>query len=86
MQRALSVDQGDDFGDVEVPGRKRHIMVNCLGLLLVVMVTTASVHNSNAAVDLLERLRGRFKKITPVWADGGHAGRLVTWANANGNL
>jgi transposase len=44
------------------------------------MVTTASVHDSNAAVPLLERLRDRFKKITLVWADGGYAGRLVAWA------
>jgi transposase len=71
--------RGYDAGK-KVPGRKRHIMVDCLGLLLVVMVTTASVHDSNAAVDLLERLRRRFKKITLVWADGGYAGRLVTWA------
>jgi hypothetical protein len=42
--------------------------------------TTASIHDSNAAADLLERLRDRFKKITLVWADGGHVGRLVTWA------
>lgn len=71
--------RGYDAGK-KVPGRKRHIVVDCLGLLLVVMVTTASVHDSNAAVDLLERLRRRFKKITLVWADGGYAGRLVTWA------
>jgi transposase len=71
--------RGYDAGK-KVPGRKRHIMVDCLGLLLVVMVTTASVHDSNAAVPLLECLRGRFKKITLVWADGGYAGRLVTWA------
>lgn len=71
--------RGYDAGK-KVPGRKRHIMVDCLGLLLAVMVTTASVHDSNAAVPLLERLRGRFKKIILVWADGGYAGRLVTWA------
>lgn len=48
--------RGYDAGK-KVPGRKRHIVTDCLGLLLVVMVTTASVHDSNAAVDLLERVR-----------------------------
>ncbi|MEY9849032.1 transposase [Streptacidiphilus sp. BW17] len=63
-----------------MPGRKHHILVDCLGLLLVVMVTTASVHDRDAAMPLLERLRDRYRKITLVWADGGYAGRLVTWA------
>ena len=71
--------RGYDAGK-KVPGRKRHIAVDCLGLLLVVMVTTASVHDSHAAVSLLERLRGRHKKIALVWADSGYAGRLVAWA------
>jgi transposase len=71
--------RGYDAGK-KVPGRKRHIVTDCLGLLLVVMVTTASVHDSNAAVDLLERVQARYKKITLVWADGGYAGRLVAWA------
>jgi transposase len=71
--------RGYDAGK-KVPGRKRHIVVDCLGLLLAVMVTTASVHDSNAAVPLLERLRDRFEKITLVWADGGYPGRLVAWA------
>ncbi|MEU1408309.1 transposase [Streptomyces sp. NPDC005728] len=57
--------RGYDAGK-KVPGRKRHIVVDCLGLLLVVMVTTASVHDSNAAVPLLERLRDRYKKIALV--------------------
>ncbi|MEU0602227.1 transposase [Streptomyces sp. NPDC006393] len=53
--------RGHDAG-TKMPGRKRHIVVDCLGLLPAVMVTTASLHDSNAAVPLLERLRGRYKK------------------------
>ncbi|MFD4144634.1 IS5 family transposase [Streptomyces sp. NPDC058572] len=71
--------RGYDAGK-KVPGRKRHIVVDCLGLLLAVMVTTASVQDRHAAVPLLRSLRDRYRKITLVWADGGYAGALVTWA------
>ena len=67
-------------GGKRVGGRKRHVVVDCLGLLLAVTVTAASVQDRDAAQPLLERLRDRFHKVTLVWADGGYAGRLVTWA------
>jgi transposase len=71
--------RGYDAGK-KVPGRKRHIVVDCLGLLLAVMVTTASVQDRHAAAPLLKHVRERHRKIVLVWADGGYAGRLVTWA------
>jgi transposase len=71
--------RGYDAGK-KVPGRKRHIVVDCLGLLLAVMVTTASVQDRHAAVPLLRRVHDRYKKITLVWADGGCTGALVAWA------
>ncbi|MFD4144733.1 IS5 family transposase, partial [Streptomyces sp. NPDC058572] len=71
--------RGYDAGK-KVPGRKRHIVVDCLGLLLAVMVTTASVQDRDAAMPLLLRVRDRYRKISLVWADGGYAGALVWWA------
>ncbi|MGN9760135.1 transposase [Streptomyces sp. SD31] len=44
-------------GGKRVGGRKRHLVVDCLGLVLAVAVTTASVQDRDAAVPLLERLR-----------------------------
>ncbi|WP_316770512.1 transposase [Streptomyces sasae] len=61
-------------------GRKRHLVVDCLGLVLAVAVTAASVQDRDAAVPLLQRLRGQYFSIRLVWADGGYAGRLVDWA------
>ncbi|MET7893541.1 transposase [Streptomyces mirabilis] len=60
-------------------GRKRHLVVDCLGLVLAVAVTAASVQDRDAAVPLLERLRKLYFSIRLVWADGGYAGRLVDW-------
>ncbi|MFD7731288.1 IS5 family transposase [Kitasatospora phosalacinea] len=67
-------------GGKKVNGRKRHIVVDTLGLLLTVMVTTASVTDRDAGQTLLARLRERHRRITLVWADGGYTGRLVDLA------
>ncbi|MEC4020337.1 IS5 family transposase [Streptomyces sp. H27-D2] len=71
--------RGYDAGK-KVAGRKRHVITDCLGLLLVVMVTTASVQDRDGAKPALSHLRELFESITLVWADGGYAGKLVTWA------
>jgi transposase len=70
---------GYDAGK-KTPGRKRHVLVDCLGLLLGVLVTAASVQDRDAARPLLERARARFHRLALVWADGGYAGKLVAWA------
>jgi transposase len=56
------------------------VLVDCLGLLLGVMVTAASVQDRDAARPLLERAQARFHRLALVWADGGYAGKLLLWA------
>ena len=63
-----------------INGRKRHLVVDSLGLLLTVIVTAASVQDRDAAFRLLTLLRERFSTIRLVWADGGYTGRLISWA------
>lgn len=62
-----------------VTGRKRHLLVDTLGLLLAVVVTSASVQDRDGARLLLGNLPGGCKKLRKVWVDGGYAGRLVDW-------
>jgi transposase len=64
----------------KVNGRKRHLAVDTLGLLLVVVVTAASVQDRDGARPLLWRLRVAQRRIRLVWADAAYAGRLVVWA------
>ena len=71
--------RGWDAGK-KVNGRKRHLAVDTLGLLLVVWVTAACVQDRDAARPLLWRLRASYRGIRRVWADGGYAGKLVVWA------
>jgi transposase len=69
-----------------INGRKRHLVTDCLGLLLDVLVTPASFGDRDGARILLPRLRARFSRLHLVWADGGYTGPLVTWALAVLNL
>ena len=66
-------------GGKQVPGRKRHIMTDTLGLLLAVAVTAANIGERDAAADLLRRPRRPHRDIALVWADGGYTGGLVGW-------
>ncbi|AYF78541.1 IS5 family transposase [Nocardia yunnanensis] len=61
-------------------GRKRHIVVDSLGLLLVCYVTAASVQDRDGAATALTRLRELFHAIVLVWADGAYSGSLACWA------
>ncbi|WP_369243648.1 IS5 family transposase [Streptomyces sp. R41] len=67
-------------GGKKINGRRRHVITDCLGLLLMVLVTAADVTDRQAARVMLPRLRTRFRKISLVWADGGYTGVLVDWA------
>jgi transposase len=73
--------RGWDAGK-KVNGRKRHLAVDTMGLLLIVLVTAASVQDRDAARPLLWRLRASYRGIRLVWADAGYAGKLVAWATA----
>jgi putative transposase len=71
-------ERGYDAGK-QVKGRKRHILVDTLGLLLYVMVSTASIQDRDGAKMLFEKVKERFPRLKLVWADGGYAGKLVNW-------
>jgi transposase len=64
----------------KVNGRKRHIAVDTLGLIITIVVTAASVQDRDAARPLIWNLHRAGRRVRLVWADGGYAGKLVTWA------
>lgn len=75
--------RGYDAGK-KITGRKRHAVVDTLGLVLVVSVHAAGVQDRAGARPLLQRLAERFPLVGKVWADGGYANAvddsLVGWA------
>jgi len=66
----------------KVKGRKRHIVVDTLGLLLVVVVHCAGIQDRDGAKLVLKQLQGAFPRLQRIWADGGYAGALVAWTAA----
>ncbi len=63
----------------KVKGRKRHLLVDTLGLVLALTVTTAEVQDRDGCRLLLKKLSGSCKKLRKVWVDGGYRGLLLDW-------
>ncbi|MEW6754225.1 MAG: IS5 family transposase [Candidatus Latescibacterota bacterium] len=72
-------------GAKQVVGRKRHVVVDTLGLLLAVVVTSAKVDDAVAAPLALSQLGlERFPRLEVVWADNKyHNGALTEWVAAH---
>ena len=72
--------RGYDAGK-KVKGRKRHILVDTLGLVLASVVHSASVQDRDGARLVLGKLESSHGWIRKVWADGGYRGKLVDWVS-----
>jgi putative transposase len=70
--------RGYDAGK-KVKGRKRHILVDTMGLLLIVLVHAANIQDRDGARLLLNKAIGCFTRLRLIWADGGYKGKLVDW-------
>lgn len=67
-------------GAKQIKGRKRHIGVDVLGLVLSVFVHSAGIGERAGAKLLMARLFASFPGIAKVWADGGYSGNpLKAW-------
>lgn len=66
-------DKGFD-GNKKVNGRKRHLVVNTMGLFMCVVDTEVNIHDSVAAEQVIDRMVGRFPRLKKILADGGYAG------------
>jgi putative transposase len=69
----------------DVDGRKRHIVVDSMGLLLAVLVTGADVDDARAATELFARLDGQpMGKVVRMYADSKyHNFQLYEWVQEN---
>jgi putative transposase len=69
---------GYDAGK-KIKGRKRHLLVDTMGLVLRVVVHVASIQDRDGARLLLTKAKSLFPRLQRIWADGGYAGQLIAW-------
>lgn len=70
--------RGYDAGK-KIKGRKRHILVDSIGLVLVAVVHCASIQDRDGAKLVFARMRHAFPRLQLIWADGGYSGKLIEW-------
>lgn len=83
-QTVKSTEQGGERGydgGKKITGRKRHVFVDTLGLLLAVVVTSAAIDDGAAAPQLLERVTSEdLPRMQKIWADNKyHNHHLYAW-------
>ncbi len=66
----------------KINGRKHHIAVDTVGLLICVLVTGADTQDRTAARDLLARLKHHCPSVPHLWADSGYTGTLIDRARS----
>jgi transposase len=59
-------------------GRKRHILVDTMGLLLAVIITAANVTDRNGAEAIFDKIHGEFPLLKVVYADQAYSGAEYT--------
>jgi putative transposase len=83
-QSAKTTEQGGlrgyDAGK-KIKGRKRHIIVDCLGLILAVHIHPANIQDRDGARETLLKIKGLYPLLTLMWADGGYRGELIEWVH-----
>lgn len=68
----------------KIKGRKRHIATDTLGLLLVLLVTAASVQDTTGGRDVLDELAARHPAVVKTWVDSGYKRSVIETGAAHG--
>ena len=71
--------RGYDAGK-KINGRKRHLVVDTMGLLIVVLVTAASVQDRDGGIRVLDRAKTVMPSLVLVWADAAYSRRTQDFA------
>ena len=75
--------QGIDAGK-KIKGRKRHVATDVLGLLLVVLVTAASVQDTTGGRAVVEQVAAQHPSVKTAWVDSGYKQSVIDQAAQHG--
>ena len=86
-QSIKTATQGKDTGydgNKKIKGRKRHLFVDTLGLIIEVLVTSADCGDRDGLIRLLTAYFSTgIKRLRKLWVDAGYAGKdLKTWVRS----
>jgi transposase len=82
-KRGASIDpHGFDAGKL-IKGKKRHVLVDTLGLVLHTLVTAADVQDRDGGVLIMSTLFGKFPFLRKLFADGAYTGPIFRAGAAN---
>ena len=70
----------------KVKGRKRHIIVDTLGLLLTVLVHSAGIQDTVAAKQVVQKVTMKNIFLKKLFADGGYKEKFIDWAKLTHDL
>src|ERR1017187_1799702 len=71
-----SLDKWFDAGK-KIKGIKRHLIVDTPGLILAVVIQSASVQDRDGAVSVIDKLMENRRRVIKIFADGRYAGKLI---------
>src|SRR5262249_45089322 len=64
----------------KIYGRKRHILVDVMGLVLIAVVHSAATQDNTASRQVLAKLKSAFFRLRLIWADAIYSGdKLADW-------
>ena len=70
-------------GGKKVKGRKRHILVDTQGLLLLVTVLAANTSDQKGGIALLQNLQDYFWRLRHIFVDGGYKRTFKDWVDSH---
>jgi putative transposase len=79
VKTVMSGEERGYDGAKQVKGRKRHVIVDTLGLLILVIVTAAAAQDSDTGQELLIDVQRKTSRLQKVYADQGYKAWLIDW-------
>ncbi len=73
----MSADPGATTRGKKINGRKRHLLVDTMGLVLVVWISAGSVQDRDGAVPVLREAHREFPTLNHTWVDGAYNGKVI---------
>ena len=88
MNAVTGIERGFD-GNKKIKGLKRHMIVDSLGLLIDVVIHSATKHDSKGAIETFNHLKDKQHdepNLSTIFADAGYRGKLKKWVKKTLNM